>query len=97
MTNKEMAKLLREILLSTANVAVPAVKMEAFIRAMSVNLAEQLAQRGEVALSGFGSFKVRQRAERNYHNPKTGESITAPARKAVSFTASRAVRERINQ
>ncbi len=39
----------------------------------------------EVAISGFGTFKVKARAARMGRNPKTGESIQIPAKKAVKF------------
>ena len=40
----------------------------------------------EVALGGFGKFKVTERAERQGRNPATGEAITIPAGKKLSFS-----------
>jgi nucleoid DNA-binding protein len=46
--------------------------------------------RGEkVLLSGFGCFRVVSRKDRRGINPKTGESITIPGRKAIRFKPSR--------
>ncbi len=47
-------------------------------------------EKGEsVTLRGFGTFRVTERGERRGRNPRTGEEITIPAGKRVSFRASR--------
>jgi nucleoid DNA-binding protein len=47
---------------------------------------EKTLGKGEqVNLSGFGSFEVKSRAARTGRNPQTGEPITIPAKKAVTF------------
>ncbi len=38
-----------------------------------------------VTLAGFGSFTVVDRAPRTGRNPKTGEVVPIPSRKAVKF------------
>ena len=40
-----------------------------------------------VALVGFGSFTVNERAARTGRNPKTGAAIQIPAKKVVKFKA----------
>ncbi|HYK87736.1 MAG TPA: HU family DNA-binding protein [Acidobacteriota bacterium] len=46
--------------------------------------------RGEkVLLSGFGCFRVVVRKDRRGINPKTGDSITIPGRKAIRFKPSK--------
>ena len=50
----------------------------------------------EVALAGFGRFKVTDRAERQGRNPATGEAITIPASKKLAFTPAKAIREALN-
>ena len=53
--------------------------------------------RGEkVQLSGFGTFEIRQRAERKGRNPKTGEVVTVPACKYLAFSSAKAVKESLN-
>lgn len=47
----------------------------------------ELADSGVVQFVGFGSLKVVDKAERKGRNPKTGEEMTIPARKAVVFKA----------
>ena len=50
----------------------------------------------EVALAGFGRFKVTDRAERQGRNPATGEAITIPASKKLAFTPAKTIRDALN-
>lgn len=42
-----------------------------------------------VQIADFGVFKIKETAERNGRNPKTGEALVIPAKKAVKFSATR--------
>lgn len=44
-----------------------------------------LAKGKKVQLVGFGTFEVRERAERTGRNPQTGEEMTIPATKVPAF------------
>lgn len=44
-----------------------------------------LAEHGECRIPGVGVLKIVERAERKGRNPKTGEAIVIPARKALTF------------
>ena len=57
--------------------------LEAFIGATT----DALRGDDRVALVGFGSFSVAERAARTGRNPKTGESIQIAAKKVVKFKA----------
>ena len=48
-----------------------------------------LKNKEDVAISGFGTFKVKQTKARAGRNPKTGETIQIPAKKKVAFRASK--------
>jgi len=50
----------------------------------------------EVAVHGFGRFKVADRAERQGCNPATGEPITITASKKLTFTPAKTVRDALN-
>jgi len=53
-------------------------------------------KRGDrVALVGFGTFSVAKRKARIARNPRTGESINVPARKAPKFKAGRELKKAI--
>ena len=47
-------------------------------------------------ISGFGTFEVRQKADRRGRNPKTGEEITISARRVLSFKPSAVLKHGIN-
>lgn len=57
------------------------------VKAFEAIVAKELAQGGSVALIGFGTFSVGERAERQGRNPQTGEAITIAAAKTVKFKA----------
>jgi len=62
-------------------------KIEASLAVNAVlDTIENVLKGGEsVMLPGFGSFSVKDRAERKGRNPQTGEEITIPAGKVVRF------------
>ncbi|MFK8067050.1 MAG: HU family DNA-binding protein [Gammaproteobacteria bacterium] len=49
-----------------------------------------------VALLGFGSFLVRDRAARSGRNPRTGETIKIKASKVPTFKAGKALKDALN-
>lgn len=58
---------------------------------------DELAKGNDVAISGFGSFKVSKRAAREGRNPQTNEKIKIPARKAVTFKAGSVLKDIVNK
>ena len=56
----------------------------------------ELAKRGNVKLSGFGSFVVRQKKERTGRNPQTGQPMVISARQVVSFKSSQLLNKALN-
>jgi integration host factor subunit alpha len=55
-----------------------------------------MADGESVMISGFGKFSVRQKQARRGRNPKTGEAMTLPERRVVTFKVSRVLKERVN-
>ena len=49
-----------------------------------------------VEIRGFGSFSLKYRAARMGRNPKTGESVSVPAKFVPHFRAGKEVREALN-
>ena len=49
-----------------------------------------------VALVGFGTFEVKERAERTGRNPQTGAAITIAAAKIPSFKAGKNLKDAVN-
>jgi len=48
-----------------------------------------------VKLSGFGTFELRDKAERPGRNPKTGEVVSVSARRVVTFKAGQKLKDNI--
>ena len=59
-------------------------------------IAETLAAGGDVKITGFGGFEVKERAARTGRNPKTGEAVAIPASKYVAFSAGSTLKEKVN-
>lgn len=55
-----------------------------------------LASGEKVAIAGFGSFEVAERAARIGRNPKDGSTIQIPASKAPKFKASSVFKSVVN-
>ena len=60
-------------------------------------IADTLARGETVKLSSFGSFSVRQKAQRIGRNPKTGEEVPILPRKVLIFRASNVLKNLINK
>lgn len=65
--------------------------VEAFVETVS----QELKAGGKVALLGFGSFSVAEKAARKGVNPKTKQPIEIAARKAVKFKAGAELNDKI--
>ncbi len=59
-------------------------------------VSEALKSGDSVALVGFGTFAVKDRAERKGRNPQTGEEITIKAAKIPSFKAGKSLKDAVN-
>lgn len=64
-------------------------------KAFVETVADALKAGDEVALAGFGTFKVKQKAARTGINPQTKEQIKIPATKAPSFKFGKSFKELI--
>ena len=70
---------------------------EAAVNAMFNAIANELATGGKVQIAGFGSCKVKERAERIGRNPKTKAAITIPASKSPAFVPGKDLKEAVNK
>ena len=88
MTKAEFVKTLKEQagLSTLAQAEIAYDKLFAIIKA-------NLKKGEDIAISGFGSFKVVSRKARKGRNPQTGKEIQIPASKAVKFTAGKALKD----
>jgi nucleoid DNA-binding protein len=62
-----------------------------------LNAIEAALKAGDsVALVGFGTFSVKDRAERKGRNPQSGAEITIPAAKIPSFKAGKNLKDAVD-
>ena len=69
---------------------------EASIKALIDVIAESLKDGEKIQVVGFGSFEVRERAERKGRNPQTGKEMKIAAKKAPVFKAGKALKDAVN-
>jgi len=62
------------------------------VNAVFVNIRDSLSKGDKVVISGFGTFKVRNRATRTGRNPQTGSAIKIAGHKLPGFTAGKTLR-----
>ena len=60
------------------------------------SITAELANGGDVALVGFGTYKVNDRAARTGRNPQTGAEIQISAAKVPAFKAGKALKDAVN-
>lgn len=58
-------------------------------------ITKTLSKGEEVAIPGFGTFRVSRRAAREGINPRTGEKIHIAAKVAPKFRAAKALKEAV--
>ena len=61
------------------------------------HMCEALEKGENVKISGFGTFVLRDKAERIGRNPKTGVEVPIAPRRVLTFRPSQAMRDRIVQ
>jgi integration host factor subunit alpha len=61
------------------------------------HMCHALAEGENVKISGFGTFLLRDKAERIGRNPKTGIEVPITPRRVLSFRASQMLKDRIGQ
>ena len=71
------------------------VKAESVLNAFMDVITQTLSNKGEVALTGFGTFSTSERSARNGRNPQTGDTIKIPAATVPVFKAGKNLRESV--
>lgn len=69
---------------------------EKALKAFTDTVTSALKKDEKVALVGFGTFSVGERAARTGKNPQTGAQINIPAAKVPKFKAGKALKDSIN-
>jgi len=69
---------------------------EKALKAFVDTVTEVLQQGDKIAMVGFGTFSVGDRAARVGKNPQTGAAINIPAAKVPKFKAGKALKDAVN-
>ena len=66
------------------------------VDAVFAAIADAAAKGDEIALNGFGKFKVKDSPAREGRNPSTGATIQIAASRKLSFAPAKAVKDKLN-
>jgi len=88
-TKKELIELVAKKGNLTNKASKEAIKI--FLNAIR----DALKRNEKVILTGFGTFSLRSRKQRKGRNPKTGATITIPARNAPGFTPGKSLKKAV--
>lgn len=58
-------------------------------------LVELVAEGTDIRWPGIGTFRIRERKPRRVRNPQTGEMMQVPARKALTFSPAKHLKEKV--
>lgn len=73
----------------------PKAQAERYLTALYSVITAALVAGDSIAIPGIGKFEVKERAERKGRNPSTGESVVIPASKAVTFKATKTLKDAV--
>ncbi|WP_106477021.1 nucleoid-associated protein HU-beta [Phytohalomonas tamaricis] len=79
-----------------ASADIPKAAASRALDAMIDSVTDSLKKGDSVALVGFGTFDVKERAARTGRNPQTGKPIQIDAAKVPSFKAGKALKDAVN-
>ncbi len=68
---------------------------ERALDAFLVAIRDSLRKGRRVTISGFGSFAITRRAERNAKNPRTGKTMRIPAARVPRFKPSKSLKSAV--
>ncbi len=69
---------------------------EVLVNVVFDSLTAALAREERIELRGFGSFSLKHRQAGDRRNPRTGASVTVPARKVPFFKVAKDLHLRVN-
>jgi len=72
---------------------LPKRELERIFEKLVTIIQQELKKEEKVSLAGLGTFVVTHKKARTARNPKTGETVEVPAKKAPKFKASKELKE----
>ena len=91
MVKTELVKVLKEKLPELQQRDV-----ELAVNCILAQMSDAIAKGDRIEVRGFGSFDLHHRAPRIGRNPKTGESLSLPAKVKVYFKPGKEMRDRVD-
>ena len=70
--------------------------VELALNCMLNQMADALVEGERIEIRGFGSFDLHHRSSRIGRNPRTGESLSLPAKVKVHFKPGKEIRDRVD-
>ena len=68
-----------------------------YVDAVIESIKDGMIEDGKVQIVGFGTFEVKERAEREGRNQATGQAMVIPATKTPKFKAGKALKDAVNE
>ena len=96
MTKSELVEYLARQWKENGFSAVRRAEMQEAVGRIFDLLAAALAMGERIELRGFGSFSLHEIPARQGRNPRTGESVAVPSKKAVHFRPGREMRAQVD-
>jgi len=69
---------------------------ELIVNMLFDSIKEALAAGDKIEIRGFGSFRIRDRRNREGRNPKTGETVSVPQKRIPFFKAGKELKEAVD-
>ena len=69
---------------------------EIIVNTVFNSIRDTLARGEKLEIRGFGSFRIRSRRNREGRNPKTGTSVSVPAKRVPFFKAGKEMKEMVD-
>ena len=91
MTKKEIAKKIAE------EMNIPQLTVAEIVQKVFDGITGTLVEEGRIELRNFGVFEVIKRKPRQARNPRTGENVQVPERRAVRFKPGLEMLERVGK
>lgn len=71
-------------------------QVEAIINTIFEGMKEALAHGEKIEIRGFGNFRLKIREGKTARNPKTGEKVQVPSKRAIHFKVGKPFHDALN-
>ncbi len=90
--------LTKELIQNTATATgLPRKRIEELLGATNAAVREALMEGKSIALQGLGTLEIKQRNERTFANPRTGEKTRIPGKPQLIFKPAATIKEVFNE